>query len=101
MPAPLARCAFSRSSAGTSTVILRAVSMTPHNTIRDTSIEYGLPRCRLLLARMCEVLQCAKFTTMGNLPVWGTIQAQGLLALWLAAGGNGAGTGMGDIFRTA
>jgi len=42
MPLPLARCAFSRSSGGTSTVILRAVSMTPQDTIPDTSIEYGL-----------------------------------------------------------
>src|ERR1035438_9593507 len=42
MPLPLARCAFSRSSGGTSTVILRAVSMTPQYTIFDTSIEYGL-----------------------------------------------------------
>src|ERR1017187_3306573 len=42
MPLPLARCAFSRSSAGTSTVILRAVSMTPQYTIPGTSIEYGL-----------------------------------------------------------
>src|SRR5271157_5516278 len=41
MPLPLARCAFSRSSGGTSTVILRAVPMTPQHTICDTSIEYG------------------------------------------------------------
>jgi len=41
MPVPLARCAFSRSSSGTSTVILRAVSITRHYTILDTSIEYG------------------------------------------------------------
>src|ERR1022692_2282509 len=42
MPLPLARCAFSRSPVGTSTVILRAVSMTPEYTIPGTSIEYGL-----------------------------------------------------------
>ena len=41
MPLPLARCAFSRSSGGTSTVIFRAVSITAQYTIRDTSIEYG------------------------------------------------------------
>src|ERR1035441_2164782 len=42
MPLPLARCAFSRSSGGTSIVILREVGMTPQYTISDTSIEYGL-----------------------------------------------------------
>src|ERR1022692_3503692 len=42
MPLPLARCAFPRSSAGTSTVILRTVSMTPQYTIPDTSIDYVL-----------------------------------------------------------
>src|ERR1035438_7855870 len=48
MPEPLARCALSRSSGGTSTVILRAVSMTPQYTIPDTSIEYGLAEFRIL-----------------------------------------------------
>src|ERR1019366_7684323 len=42
MPLPLARCAFSRSSGGTSIVILREVGMTPQYTISDTSIEYGV-----------------------------------------------------------
>ena len=41
MPVPLARCAFLRRSSGTSTVILRAVSM-PFYTILETSIEYGI-----------------------------------------------------------
>src|SRR5450759_1889429 len=41
MPLPVVRCAFLSSSGGTSTVILRAVSMTPQYTIPDTSIDYG------------------------------------------------------------
>ena len=41
MPVPLARCAFSRRSNGTSTVILRAVSMSFY-TILETSMEYGI-----------------------------------------------------------
>src|SRR5712692_8218820 len=46
MPTPLARCAFSRSCCGTSTVILRAVSIMVYCTIFDTSIEYGIFRRR-------------------------------------------------------
>jgi len=38
---PLARRAFLRSSSGTSTVILRAVSIVSHHTILKTSAEYG------------------------------------------------------------
>ena len=51
IPAPLARCAFSSSSSGTSTVILRAVCI-PHFTILNTSIEYGLQRCHLKLSNL-------------------------------------------------
>jgi len=46
MPVPLARWAFTNNSRGTSTVILRAVSMVFYFTISDTSIEYGIEGLR-------------------------------------------------------
>src|SRR5207248_8588081 len=43
IPVPLACRAFLRSSSGTSTVILRAVSIGSHHTILNTSTEYACP----------------------------------------------------------
>src|SRR5215472_5609497 len=43
MPSPLAACAFSSSSSGTSTVIFRAVFIAYKFTIISTSVKYGIP----------------------------------------------------------
>jgi len=55
IPVPLARRAFLRSSSGTSTVILRAVSKVSHHTIIKTSAEYGIsysPSCDALRGQL-------------------------------------------------